>query len=67
MEIKLNCDDIKELIREVVKETMVNNLESYETLITAEDNDSRYYQVFYKGIKLQNVSKIVLDNRILKW
>ena len=65
MEIDINLDttQVKTLVQQVLKEVSIEPLKSYESLVTTENSECIYYDVYYKGEKINNVTKLVMDNR----
>ena len=56
----------KQIVMDVLEVLDIQPLKQYESLITADDDEGRHYEVYYKGNKINNVTKIVFDNRIEK-
>jgi len=66
VEVKVDGEELKTLIKEVIKETGVGIVESYEYMVSAYDDpeEGMHYEVRYKGKKINDVTKIVRDTRI---
>lgn len=57
-------NQLETYIDQIIHDNKIEPLRKYEKLITANDEESKDYEVFYKGKKIRNVVKIVKDRRI---